>query len=240
MFKWNKIRGAIAYLVIIILAWFLIKGGIHCGPQISWDSTPWQHVEPDTLYLQKPPKIIDSFTERIVYRETSPDTVRVIIYETRPATVAFVSATISDNGWATIEIMINDSTAVVLKGRVEYYGNTYIQVNPDSTVSFINPRFGFSPGISAGVTLEGADCYFEPFYWNNALGTGLTLHPLTLGYERSLWGPNKDSDYGTVGVSADINPWHTPLRVHVGGKLDFDDLWPPGLSIGLESLIVLF
>lgn len=235
MFKFGKLREILAYIIIIVLVWFVIKGGIHCGPQISWDSVSGHHVEPDTLYLHKPPKIIDNVIERIVYRETIPDTVRVIIYETQPATVAFVSATISDDGWATIEIMINDSTAIVLKGPVEYYGDTYIQVNPDSTVSFINPRFGFAPGFSAGVTLDGFDAYFEPFYWNNALGTGVTLHPLTLGYERDLWGPNEDTNYGTVGVSADISPRHTPLRIHIGGKFAFNDLWPPGLSAGLEA-----
>jgi len=235
-----KMREIVSYLIIIVLVFLLLKEGLSCGPHISLPSVDEYPAEPDTIYLDVPPLIIDSVVEKIVYIETSPDTVQIIIYKDTPVTLDFVRATISDDGWAEIEILQNDSVAVVLEGQVEYYGDTHIQVNPDSTISFINRRMGCAVGISAGITTIGPDAYVETLYFNDLLGTNTTLHFPNIGYERDVWGPNEGANYVTITGSVDLDPWHSPLRVHGGAKLDFDNPWPPGFTAGVETMLFSF
>lgn len=235
-----KIREWIPYLIVLALAVVLLRGGLRLGPQISFPGTSQPPPEPDTLYLQKPPLIVDNWLEKIVYIETEPDTVQIIIYEQTPVTLSFVRATISTSGQAYIEILKNDSVAVVLQGPVEFYGDTHIQVNPDSSVSFLNQRMGWAPAIAAGITPIGIGVQLETFYYNNFLGSNIVLHGPNVGYERSVWGDNVGSDYGTLTVSSDLNPWRSPLRVYAGAKFNFEDIWPPGFTVGISSRLWSF
>lgn len=167
-----------------------------------------------------PQHVVDHWYERVVYRDTPPDTVEIVRYEETPVTLDFVQAEIQGDGRVRIEVLVNSHESRVLQGQLAASGSTHIVVNPDSTLSFVTSRFGYDASITGGVSSAGGMLSLETLYANDVPLIHTTLH-----------GPNPSIGYATsnngwvgLGVSAEVAPFHTPLRLGGGARTDIDDL----------------
>ncbi len=168
-----------------------------------------------------PPRVVDHWYERVIYREVDPDTVEIIRYPETPVTVDLVQAEIKEDGRVRIEVLVNATESRVLEGHLAGAGDTHIVVNPeDTTVTFVSNRFGFDAAWTAGLSTCGSMTSLETFYINGIplLGTLHGPNP-TLGY-------NAGDELGWLGIGAsvDVAPFRTPARLGGGARVSFDDL----------------
>lgn len=238
---WNKIRSLsgreIIFLILLVLAVTLaIRPG--CAPEGL--RRIYQKVRVlDTLLVEGPTHYIDRWHETIVYRESDPDTILYTEYIQAPVTVDLVRAMLINHSTLQVEIMVNDSISVLLGGEVAPYGDTEIIVNPDSTISFVEKRFGLSPHLTIGISSRpAAVASLETFYVNRFLFFDALHFPnLLLEYkwtDRTWW--------GGLAISADVSPFNTPLRLGIGYGAPFGQggfLWDQRAWTAIATLNLL-
>lgn len=219
-FLWGLGWPVLLGLVILLLVfpkWFKNTVGDPISDFFQWGDTSVSS-SPDTIYVKGPERVVDHWYERIVYRESSPDTVTVVHYETAPATVAFVGAEIQPGGRVRVEVLVDSTVSHVLEGELAPYGTTHVVVNPDSSLKFVTPRFGLAPGFTAGVNNYGPQVALETFFINDVPILETTVHlPNIVGSYRVINTPEEDREIMPgVGASMDIAPFHSPGRVDGG------------------------
>jgi hypothetical protein len=222
---------AVLAILVVLLAfphwfpgWFEHTVAGSFSDLFHWGDSPIPS-SPDTITVKTPPRIIDHWYERIVYRDQVPDTVTVVQYVTPPTTVDLVGAQVTADGHVLVEVLINDSTAHVLEGDLAPYGDTHVVVNPDETLHFVTSRFGFAPAFTAGVNLYGPEVSLETFYINDIPLLHIPVHlPNIVGTYRVINTEPEDRELMPgLGVSADIAPFHSPGRIGGGALYSFSD-----------------
>lgn len=228
MFKWLRNAGWWVFLIAIV-GFIVIPRmfkSVVTNPLASLWGMNFEHeqVEPDTVYYPRPPKIIDNWVERIVYRETEPDTVRVVIYEERPATVDFVGATVLPKGRVRVEVMERvTNTAFVLEGRLAGAGQTHVVVKPDSTIAFVTPNMGVEFGLIGGANLFGPQAMLEWLYFNDVPILNTTVFFPNIGVTYRTFDVEREDRelMPSIDASILISPWQTPGRINFGGAYSF-------------------
>lgn len=215
-----------ALCAVMLLVWKPWEAVAHPGKWFSrWVASKVLSVEPDTVFSEGPVTYVDRWVDRVVYRTADPDTVLVTEYSSRPPTASLVSATATDDGWLTVEVLVDSSRTLSLRGRLAPSGDTHVVVGPDSSVHFASPRFGYDPALCARAGLFGLGLSAETLYWNDVPVLGTTVHAPCADFAVSWAAVRGDEplDEGLgVGLSAaaEVSPFHTPARVSLGAVYD--------------------
>ncbi len=208
--------------------WALVLLVFNCSDDEVTHSGPDVYTSVDTLYLTGPTNYVDRWHEKIRYITQQPDTVTVVVYDQAPPTVSFVKGTISEDGTAFIEVLVNETTSIVLSGQLALSGDTEIIVNPDSTLTFVTQRLGFDPSLAIGYGTSGIQLSFETFYMNNIPLLNTTIHGpnISAALDTEIF---SDTSYvedclslGTD-VSIEVFPFKSPSRVNLGAMYDFNN-----------------
>lgn len=165
------------------------------------------------------------------------DTVYVIEYLDPPATVNVSGGTITSSGDVSFEIGYGNTFRLLDWRTGHYYGSGRIVVPDSNQIEIRYPRIAFEPILSAGLSLNGPGVSIETLHFNNFLTMGTALHFPVLYME---------TDYATeefnvgVGLSLDLFPENTNLRIGGAGTVDLGDLSQRKFTVFLHTDLIGF
>lgn len=221
----KSFKNILVVLVVVAVAFFLAKQQCETIDNglglLGWLSDVLG-ISPDG-HSVKPPSAI-------THGKVPQDTVGVIHHTTPPDHGGVVGGYILPSGEIQLQVIDPDSSLIsylIQFNSYHYYG-TGILVYDDGIFQLRYPRIAFESIIGIGVSNSGIRFpVFEGIHFNNFLGLRRAVHfPVVAVREPfDLSEIALDSLGLDIGISVDLDPRHTDLRLGAGIETDFNDLF---------------